>query len=149
MTEDTVLTKEEFDEALELVEEDLGRMGGLDIVQIQRNKNEILHQVFSTKSEADKIASKLAEYRLVNELDDLVPGRYIRWISLINVNCPKLTNGGIVVDTLMSDKGLYAVCKNKMNRVFQVNMGTSAVFQKMTDSEKLVTSLVEYASRNK
>ena len=53
-----------------------------------------------------------------------------------------------MVDTLMSDKGLYALCKNKMNRVFQVNMGTSAVFQKMTDSEKLITSLVEYASRN-
>lgn len=80
-------------------------------------------------------ATKLKEYRYVDELHELKTGGYIRWI---NVNDPtKLTNGGFVVRVDIEDEGTKILCK-KGKLFFQFWMDECIVFQKISDQEHII-----------
>jgi hypothetical protein len=103
-------------------------MEGLTYKKINAIKKKILEKVSID-------ASKLKEYRYVDELHELKTGGFVRWV---NVNEPdKLTNGGFVVRVDIEDEGTKILCK-KGNLFFQFWMDECIVFQKIPNQEHII-----------
>ena len=104
---------------------------------IKERKETILNELPITKKELSNLTKKLKGYRYVEELQELHIGCYIRWIKLKNLEDEiKLTNGALLCDIKIEDN-ILLVCKNNMNRIFNVNMSENLIFQKLTDQEKI------------
>ena len=104
---------------------------------IKKEKSEILEELCLPKREQAFLTKRLKGYRYINDLDDITVGRYIRWINLTRPEAIKLTNGGIICEIKIED-GTYIVCKNNMNRLFQINFDENLIFQKLTDQESII-----------
>ena len=105
---------------------------------IKERKETILNELPITKKELGNLTKKLKGYRYVEELQELHIGCYIRWIKLKNPEDEiKLTNGALLCDIKIEDN-ILLVCKNNMNRIFNVNMSENLIFQKLTDQEKII-----------
>lgn len=91
------------------------------------------------------ICDKLIGYRLVEEIHELQPGKYIRWIRRPkhrhHVN--ELTNGAIVTSVKFTNTGILVGCKSGGNRFLQIKMDECMVFQKMTAEEQLLLMAYE------
>ena len=74
-------------------------------------------------------------------------GFYIRWIPLKNLKNIKLTNGGIICEVLITDKGIYIVCKNNRNSIFQFKFEESLVFQKISNEENVILKVLDYLDK--
>jgi len=91
-----------------------------------------------------KYHTKLSNYRYVDDLEDIQYGCYIRWIPLQNPAVIKLTNGGTIVDIKILENGIHIVCKNNMNRIFQIKFDECMIFQKLTEQENVIISVLDY-----
>ena len=78
---------------------------------------------------------RLSGYQCIDRLCDLRTGRLVRWIKKPN---GKLTNGGVLVDVKIENKGVKLLCKNNMNRFFSIYFDDCLVFQKLTMEEQLI-----------
>ena len=111
---------------------------------IKDRKETILNELPITKKELGNLTKKLKGYRYVEELQELHIGCYIRWVKLKNVEDEiKLTNGALLCDIKIEDN-ILLVCKNNMNRIFNVNMSENLIFQKLTDQEKIILYAIDY-----
>ena len=54
----------------------------LTTAKIKSAKNDILQKLQLPREKLKELHTKLSEYRVVNDIDDIEYGRYIRWISL-------------------------------------------------------------------
>lgn len=94
------------------------------------------------------IGEKLIGYRLVEEINELHPGKYIRWIRRpkhrheINT----LTNGAIVSSIRFTNNGTTVGCKSGGNRFLQIRFDDCVIFQKMTAEEQLLLMAYEKIS---
>lgn len=114
---------------------------------IKERKETILNELPITKKELVNLTKKLKGYRYVEELQELHIGCYIRWIKLKNSEDEiKLTNGALLCDIKIEDN-ILLVCKNNMNRIFNVNMSENLIFQKLTDQEKIILYAIDYLSK--
>jgi len=110
---------------------------------IKERKETILNELPITKKELGNLTKKLKGYRYVEELQELHIGCYIRWVKLKNVEDEiKLTNGALLCDIKIEDN-ILLVCKNNMNRIFNVNMSENLIFQKLTDQEKIILYAID------
>lgn len=113
---------------------------------IKERKETILNELPITKKELGNLTKKLKGYRYVEELQELHIGSYIRWIKLKNPEDEiKLTNGALLCDIKIEDN-ILLVCKNNMNRLFNVNMSENLIFQKLTDQEKIILYAIDCLS---
>jgi hypothetical protein len=93
-------------------------------------------------------------------MEEVRYGSYIRWIKLNNPEDIKLTNGGIVVDIKVfkyQDNNeednendideVHLICRNRMNRLFQIKLNENIVFQKLNDQEQVLLSAMEYLNK--
>ena len=87
---------------------------------------------------------KLKFYRYVEDVADINYGSYVRWIKLTDPDSVKLSNGGILIDIKITDSGLQLLCKNNMNRVMQIKLDECLVFQKLTEQEKIILSVLNH-----
>ena len=55
-----------------------------------------------------------------------------------------MTNGGIVIDIKIHQNGIQLVCKNFINKKFQIKIDECFIFQKLTDQEKIILSALDY-----
>jgi hypothetical protein len=110
----------------------------LDYEKIARDKNDMLQQLKLPRNELSYLNKQLKSYRLVNDINDLRFGSYVRWISLKNPAEIKLTNGGIVCDMKVIQEDLHIKCKNKMNRLFQIKISEVILFQKLSEQEQVI-----------
>ena len=110
---------------------------------ISKRKENLLKELHLPKEDENDLLRKLKNYRYVMELPDLEIGNYIRWINLKRDEL-KLTNGGILCDTVVTENGLHIKCKNNRNRFFQFNFEECIVFQKLNDQEKILLSILDY-----
>ena len=55
----------------------------------------------------------------------------------------KLTTGGVICD-IKIDEEISILCRNKMNRMFQLKFSFCLIFQKLTDQEKVLLSALKY-----
>lgn len=111
--------------------------------KIKQIKNKVLQQLGLPGDELKKFHKKLEEYRYVDDLVDLKEGSYIRWIPIKDIDNVKLTNGGILLEIKLYNNGIQLLCKNKMNRVFQIKMDNVLIFQKLSDQEKILITIID------
>ena len=114
----------------------------LSLAEIKSQKNDILQKLNLSREELKNNIQKLKEYRYINNINDLNYGCYIRWINLKNYNNIKLTNGGIICDIKVNN-GIEIVCKNNINKFFQLNFDENLIFQKLTDQEKIILKVLK------
>ena len=110
----------------------------LSLEKISKDKNDILQQLHLPREQLQRVHKQLKSYRLVNTMNDLRFGSYIRWISLKNPENVKLTNGGIGCDIKAIKEDIHVKCKNKMNIIFQINLSEVLLFQKLSEQEQII-----------
>jgi hypothetical protein len=113
---------------------------------INKNKQAIISDLYLSKRDKETLLKQLKDYQYIDELPDLVEGRYIRWINIINPRNIKLTNGGILCEIKIEDY-VTLVMKNKINRFFQINLDENLIFQKLTDQEKVILYAIDLANK--
>lgn len=138
----TELNIEKLLSALE--DDDNAQLLELNFKKIEVEKKDILDKLELPQKQQNDILKKLRQYRYIDELPGMKYGSYVRWISLKNPENLKLTNGGIVCEMKVGDKGIVIVCKNNFNRFFQLNMTETLIFQKLTEQELVLLSALEY-----
>ena len=111
--------------------------------QIQTMKNDALQMVINDGKKLKNYHKKLKDYIYISDLMYLKEGSYLRWIPLKEPTKIKLTNGGILVDTLFLNDGIQLRLKNNMNRFFQIKFDEVIVFQKLRDQEQIILALME------
>jgi hypothetical protein len=123
--------------------DDNASLEGLTTSKIKSIKNDVLQQLQLSRAKLLDMHRKLKEYRFVGDLDSLRYGSYVRWINL-NDSSLKLTNGGIVCDMQVQDKGLIIKCRNRFHRIFQFCMDECLVFQKFSEQETILLAALDY-----
>ena len=125
----------------------------LDYKKINQAKNDILQQLQLSRDSLKIMHKQLKAYRYIDSMEEVRYGSYIRWIKLNNPEDIKLTNGGIVVDIKVfkyEEEGIdevHLVCRNRMNRLFQIKLNENIVFQKLNDQEQVLLSAMEYLNK--
>tara|TARA_B110000967_G_C18450296_1_gene347569 strand:- start:1 stop:429 length:429 start_codon:yes stop_codon:yes gene_type:complete len=119
----------------------------LNTRKIKAMKNDMLQKLQLSSNTLKQYHIKLANYRYVDDLEDIQYGCYIRWIPLRNPEVIKLTNGGIIVDIKILENGIHIVCKNNMNRIFQIKFDECMIFQKLTNQENVIISVLDYIAK--
>ncbi len=114
--------------------------------KIKSIKNNVLQQLSLDREDLIILHDKLQEYRYVDEIPDVKYGCYIRWIRLKNPDEIKLTNGGVVIDVSVMKDDIYLTCKNNRNRMFKLKMSENIIFQKLTEQEKILLSVLDYVN---
>ena len=100
--------------------------------KIKDIKNNMLQRLQLDRTTLKTFHKKLKDYRYCSDMNDLQYGFYIRWISLKNPDNLKLTTGGIIVDIDIISDCVQIRIKNNMNRIFQIKLDESMIFQKIT-----------------
>ena len=127
-----------------LDDDDNASLMKLDTRAVKAVKNDMLQKLNLPREQLKKLHKQLEDYRYVDEMNELKYGSYIRWIPLRDPNKVKLTNGGIVCDILVKDNGIHVVCRNNMHRMFQIKLIECMVFQKLSDQERVLLSVMDY-----
>jgi hypothetical protein len=112
--------------------------------KIKQIKNDLFQKLHFSKSDMKTLHQKLKDYRFVDEMSDINYGRYIRWINMKNIDNLRLTNGGIICEILATDTGNIITCKNGKNNLFRIKMEECLIFQKITDQEKILLSVMDH-----
>lgn len=112
--------------------------------KIKQVKNDLFQKLHFSRTDIKTLHQKLKEYRFVDEMRDINYGRYIRWINMKNIDNIKLTNGGIICEIMATDSGNVITCKNGNNNLFRIKMEECLIFQKLTDQEKVLLSVLDY-----
>ena len=135
------------DKLLEALEDDENKcLLNLTTSKIKSIKNDVLQQLSLDREDLIILHDKLQEYRYVDEIPDVKYGCYIRWIRLKNPDEIKLTNGGVVIDVSVLNDDIYLTCKNNRNRMFKLKMSENIIFQKLTEQEKILLSVLDYVN---
>ena len=100
--------------------------------------NDMVDEKFILESMYDAMIKKLARYKLVDTVDDIVDGRFVRWVNLEHTPPCKMTHGGFVVAVDSVEKGDKVVCRNGKRKISFYMKDTLRIFQKYTESEWLV-----------
>jgi len=129
-----------------LDDEDNASLMKMDTRAVKAVKNDMLQKLNLPREQLKKLHKQLTDYRYVDEMNELKYGAYIRWIPLRDPNKIKLTNGGIICDILVKDNGIHVVCRNNMHRMFQIRLVECMVFQKLSDQERVLLSVMDYLS---
>lgn len=116
----------------------------LDHSKLKAIKNDMLQKLGLPREKLKKLHAQLKEYRYVDEINDLKYGAYIRWIPLKDPTNIRLTNGGIVCEILVKDNGIHVICRNNINRLFQIRLVENMVFQKISYQENILLSVMGY-----
>lgn len=127
-----------------LDDDDNASLMNLDTRAVKAIKNDMLQKLNLSREQLKKLHKQLENYRYVDEMNELKFGAYIRWIPLRDPNKIKLTNGGIICDILVKDNGIHVVCRNNMHRMFQIKLVECMVFQKLSDQERVLLSVMDY-----
>tara|TARA_Y100000590_G_scaffold268901_1_gene301959 strand:- start:276 stop:695 length:420 start_codon:yes stop_codon:yes gene_type:complete len=115
--------------------------------EIKNKKNDILQQLQLSKKLLKQFHKKLENYKYCETIEEIDYGHYVRWISLKNPEVIKLTNGGVICDMKIQNEIPYLLCKNNLNRMFQVNLNACVVFQKLTNDELVILEVMKYLEK--
>ena len=91
-----------------------------------------------------KWLEQLYGYIVVNRVEDLILGRYIRWLMVDQNGVWKLTKGGFAVgvrDSKSEEGGKVIVCRNTMQHFLQCPFKGGRIFQQLSQDEMMVLIL--------
>ena len=113
---------------------------------INRQKETVINELNLTKKNTKNLLTRLKDYQYIDEVPELIEGRYIRWINITNPTNIKLTNGGILCEIKIEDY-VSLVMKNNINQFFQINLDENLIFQKLTDQEKVILYAIDLVNK--
>tara|TARA_B110000305_G_C19163190_1_gene503611 strand:- start:330 stop:749 length:420 start_codon:yes stop_codon:yes gene_type:complete len=137
---------------LDLLEEALQNDNNLSIINtniqdIKGHKNNILQQLGVKKTDLKIFHSKLKDYRYIDNIKDLNYGNNIRWISLKNVDNVKITNGAVLCDIKILNKGVSLCLKTYNNKYLTIYLNENLIFQKISDQERILLKAIDYLNK--
>jgi hypothetical protein len=125
--------------------------------EIKKKKNDILQKLQLKGTVLKTMHATLIGYKYIDNIDDLIIGRYVRWISLKRPDRISLTNGAHVCnidiqynaqndndDDNQDEDNEYKIrirCKvvrNGRPSFFNLNFDENLVFQKITEQEWII-----------
>ena len=112
--------------------------------KIQETIFNILKELHLDKEILIDYFKKLKGYKYVDEINDLKHGGFIRWIPLTDPTHLPLNQCGIICDIIISDDGVYIVCKNFMHRHYRFKMDECLIFQKLSAQELIILSALDH-----
>jgi hypothetical protein len=115
--------------------------------KIKTSKNDILQKLQLPKDKLKELHKKLKEYRYVDEIKDINYGCFLRWINLNNYDNINLTTGAYLCEIQINDSGVGLICKNIFNKHFYVNMNEIILFQKLTNQEQILLSVMNHLNK--
>ena len=127
--------------------------------KINNMKYNMLERIGMNDDELESMLHKLADYRYVEELQDIQHGAFIRYIPLTSKNGEKekerdnsdiiLKNGGFICDIKILGSGVHLLCRNHFRKIFQLKLDEVLIFQKLSNQEEIILSVFDYLSKNK
>ena len=118
-----------------------------NIQEIKRKKNEILKELCLKREDLKSYHKKLNGYMYVDNIKDLKYGRTIRWINLNKIDAIKITNGALLCDIKILDKGLALVLKGYAQNYITLYLNENIIFQKINAEEEIILKAVNYLSK--
>ena len=115
--------------------------------QINEMTHTMLTELDLTPAIFKEYFTKLKQYRYIDELNDLKIGAFIRWIPLTDPENIYLTQGGIICDIKITDKGIALVCKNFAHKHYHLNPDELMIFQKLSGQEQVLLSALDYLEK--
>jgi hypothetical protein len=113
--------------------------------KINEMNMKIINELFLPRDVALSLMKKIMGYRYVDEINDLKRGSYIRWINIKDADNIHLTKGSTISDIKLTDNGTYISCTNIYGKSnFNIKMDECLIFQKLTDQEQVILSVVNY-----
>jgi len=106
-------------------------------------KEKILKDTEFNKKEIKHFLDVLKEYKYVDEIDELIIGRYLRWFNLNHIDNMKLNTGLILTNIEYTNNDIILVCKNFRNKFFNLKMNECILFQKFTLKETLIIDILD------
>jgi hypothetical protein len=116
--------------------------------EIKTTKIDIINNLNLPKPIIKEYLNKLKNYRYIEEIKDVNYGVFIKWISLNENTYLELKGPCITCNLAVSDTGVSIVCKSFTNRIFQINMDNSIIFQKITTQENILLKALDFISEN-
>tara|TARA_Y100000768_G_scaffold387239_1_gene377897 strand:- start:16776 stop:17219 length:444 start_codon:yes stop_codon:yes gene_type:complete len=117
--------------------------------KITEHKNKIFDDMGLSGNEREKAHKSLEFYRYISDLNDFKYGMFIRWYSLKKLQKRelKLEMGGFISDIKIVSNDVHIVCKTIFGKHIQIKSGENIIFQKITDQEKVIISVVDYVNK--
>jgi hypothetical protein len=109
---------------------------GKTVKDVSKDIYDVLFSLGISDEIMSDICERLVGYRVVDRICDLRNGRLMRWIKKTNET--KLTNGGLLMNVKIENRGVQLLCKNNMNRFFNIRFDDCIIFQKLTMEEQIV-----------
>ena len=137
---------------IELLQQALENDDNLNIIntniqEIKRKKNEILQELGLKREDLKSYHKKLNGYMYVDNIKDLKYGRTIRWINLNKIDAIKITNGALLCDIKILDRGLALVLKGYAQNYITLYLNENIIFQKINAEEEIILKAVNYLSK--
>jgi len=121
--------------------------------KINNMKYNMLERLGMNDDELESMLHKLADYRYVEELQDIQHGAFIRYVPLTSKNGQKedivLKNGGFICEVKILGSGVHLLCRNHFRKIFQLKLDEVLIFQKLSNQEEIILSVFDYLSKNK
>ena len=122
--------------------------------KINNMKYNMLERLGINDDELESMLHKLADYRYVEELQDIQHGAFIRYVPLTSKNGQKegeivLKNGGFICEVKILGSGVHLLCRNHFRKIFQLKLDEVLIFQKLSNQEEIILSVFDYLSKNK
>ena len=118
----------------------------LNSKKIQEHKVNILTEMGIPDDIKTELLETLKEYRVCNDMCDLIEGRYIRWIPIKDLDDVHLTRGAFVVDVEIGNP-IKILCKSAINRYFRIMYDECILFQKITPEEYVILTVMDYLDK--
>lgn len=117
--------------------------------KITEHKNKIFDEMGLSDKEREKAHKSLEFYRYISDLNDFKYGMFIRWYSLKKLQKRelKLEMGGFITDVKIISNDVHIVCKTIFGKHVQIKTSETIIFQKITDQEKVIISVVDYVNK--
>ena len=131
-----------------LENEENSKIFNLTSSKIMDQKNNILQKMQIKGALLKNYHSKLKDYRLIEDVDDVNYGNYIRWFNIKNPDDIKLTNGAHVCEIKVCETGTHIICKNRYNKLFTLIMDECVIFQKLNNEEVMLLNVINYLDKN-
>ena len=117
--------------------------------KIHRMNDNALKELHLTKQTHTTILNQLKNYIIVDELQQLKYGFFVRWISLIDPKNLYLNRGAIFCEVKVTDGGLDIIVKNYRNQYFSIKFDEVLLFQKLSNQELVLLSAMDHLSKTK
>jgi len=115
-----------------------------NIQEIKQKKNEILQELGLKREDLKSYHKKLNGYMYIDNIKDLKYGRNLRWINLNKIDAIKITNGAVLCDIKIHDKGLALVLKGYTHNYITLYLNENIIFQKLNSEEQIILKAVDY-----